>query len=80
MAIGQLTIQKLHFYTAHFDFTTAQILINCTLKYVLPMIYPKQLYTFKTLDYIEPAKFYGPCIMLAAAQLRVSLSATFFDV
>jgi len=35
MAIGQLTMQKLHFYTAHFDCTTAQIVINCTLKYAL---------------------------------------------
>ena len=35
MAIGQLTMQNLHFYTAHFDFTTAQIVINCTLKYAL---------------------------------------------
>jgi len=35
MAIGQLTIQQLHIYTAHFDFTTAQIAISCTLKYAL---------------------------------------------
>jgi len=28
-------MQKLHFYTAHFDFTTAEIVINCTLKYAL---------------------------------------------
>jgi len=26
---------KLHIYTAHFDFSTAQIVINCTLKYAL---------------------------------------------
>jgi len=35
MAIGQLTMQKLNFYTTHFDFTTAQIVINCTLKCAL---------------------------------------------
>jgi len=38
MAIGQLTMQNLHFYTAHFDFTTAQIVINCTLKYALGIV------------------------------------------
>jgi len=32
MAIGQLTMQQLHIYTAHFDVTSAQIVINCTLK------------------------------------------------
>jgi len=30
MAIGQLTMQKSTFYTAQFDFTTAQIVINCS--------------------------------------------------
>ena len=29
------------FYTAHFDFTTAQIVINCTLKYALTKILDK---------------------------------------
>ena len=48
MAIGQLTIQKLHFYTAHFDFTTAQIVINCTLKYALLWpINPVQNYYYR---------------------------------
>jgi len=28
-------MQQLHIYTAYFDFTTAQIVINCTLKYAL---------------------------------------------
>jgi len=35
MAIGQLTMQQLHNYTAQFDFTTAHIVINCMLKYAL---------------------------------------------
>src|SRR6218665_3144793 len=35
MAISQLTMQQLHIYTAHSDFTTAQIVINCMLKYAL---------------------------------------------
>src|SRR6218665_2008176 len=35
MTIGQLTIHNCTFYTAHFDFTTARIVINCTLKYAL---------------------------------------------
>ena len=39
IAIGQLAMQQLHIYTAHFDFTTAQIVINCTLKYA-----PLELY------------------------------------
>src|SRR6218665_426301 len=29
-------MQQLRVYTAHFDLTTAQIVINCTLKYALP--------------------------------------------
>src|SRR6218665_2883232 len=37
MAIGQLTMQQLHICTAYFDFTTAQIEINRTLKYALGM-------------------------------------------
>ena len=28
-------MQQLHIYTAYFDFTIAQIVINCTLKYAL---------------------------------------------
>jgi len=35
MAIGQLTMQQLHSLHCTFDFTTAQIVINCTLKYAL---------------------------------------------
>src|SRR6218665_4027596 len=35
MEIGQSTIQQLHIYTGHFRFATAQIVINCTLKYAL---------------------------------------------
>jgi len=31
----QLTMQKLHILHYPFDFTTAQIVINCTLKYAL---------------------------------------------
>src|SRR6218665_802320 len=31
-----LQLHKLPFTTAHFNFTTAQIVINCTLKYALP--------------------------------------------
>jgi len=34
MPIGQMTMKQLHIYTAHFDFTTAEIVINCKLKYV----------------------------------------------
>jgi len=36
MAIGQLAMQQLLIYTAHFDFTTAEIMINCTFKHALP--------------------------------------------
>ena len=32
MAIDQLTMQQQQYYTEHLDFTTAQIVINCTLK------------------------------------------------
>ena len=39
IAIGQLTMEQLN--TAHFDFTTAQIVINCTLKYALPPLFHK---------------------------------------
>jgi len=42
MAVGQLTMQKLHSCTAQFDFTTAHIVINCTLKYAL--LYSFMLY------------------------------------
>src|SRR6218665_2451635 len=31
-----LQLHKLPFTTAHFNFTTAQFVINCTLKYALP--------------------------------------------
>jgi len=37
-------MQQLHINTAHFDFTTAQIVINCTLKYAL---YDTHINTFK---------------------------------
>jgi len=35
IAIGQMAMQRLRIYTAHFDFTTAKIVINCTLRYAL---------------------------------------------
>jgi len=35
MAIGQLTMQQLQIIHCAFDFTTAQIVINCMLKYAL---------------------------------------------
>jgi len=35
MEIYQLTMQKCTVYTAYFDFTTAQIVINCIVKYAL---------------------------------------------
>ena len=44
MAIGQLTTQKLHFCTAHFHLKTAQIVINCTLKYAMGHINLQAIY------------------------------------
>ena len=38
LAIGQLTLQQLHILHYTFRFTTAQIVINCTLKYALHYI------------------------------------------
>jgi len=35
MATGQLTMEQLHILHCTFEFTTAQIVINCTLKYAL---------------------------------------------
>ena len=35
MVIGHLKMQQLHILHCTFDFTTAQIVINCTLKYAL---------------------------------------------
>ena len=62
-------MQQLHIYIAHFDFTTAHIVINCTLKYAL--IYTCHFYEIHISLRIE--RIIRPtCIFHAFAARRLS--------
>src|SRR6218665_1943436 len=54
MVIGQMTLQKLQILHYNFDFTTAQIVINCTLKYAL--VYSRILLLLKLSSLIQFCK------------------------
>jgi len=61
MPIGQLTMQQLHILYCTVKFTTAQIVINYTLKYALPLIVNRTQYIILTASHDDNRSHYPVC-------------------